>query len=203
MAATSEDFEHLRVPLIIAAVLVAIGGGTVAAMYKWTERAKYDNVAAQMGRTDSGGRLERATEEEKEIRLNILQYRTLAEKGIIGDESRLDWIERLAAIKASRKLFDIHYEISEQKPAENSTSGAEIMMSKMVITLPLLHEEDLFNLLGDLRATPRGYFQVRRCSLTRATAPTDRKTLAPMLNANCELDFYTIREHSLAKVAGS
>lgn len=202
MAGLRDDLSHLQVPLVIAALLLAVGGGTVAAMFKWTDRAKQNNVQAHQTLDEAAGRLARATEEEKEIRLNILQYRSLAGKGIIGEESRLDWIERLAEIKAARKLFDIHYDISEQQRLDNAASGAEIMVSKMTLTLPLLHEEDLFNLLDDLRATPRGYFQVKSCSIARGM-PTEHHALAPTLSANCELDFYTIRERQTAKVAGS
>jgi hypothetical protein len=39
---------------------------------------KQDNAQAQLALSEAGGRLARATEEEKEIRLNILQYRALA-----------------------------------------------------------------------------------------------------------------------------
>jgi hypothetical protein len=203
MAVSRDDFTHLQTPLIIAVVLVATGAAAVAGMYKWADRVRLQNVSAQMARNDASGRLARATEEEREISLNILQYRRLANRGIIGDEHRLDWIERLASIKSSRRLFDIHYEITPQHRLDNTTtSGPAIMVSKMDITLPLLHEGDLFNLLDDLRATPRGYFQVKKCSIARS-APTDRKLLAPTLTASCELDFFTIREPEAAKVAGS
>jgi hypothetical protein len=202
MAMAREDFKHLQVPLAIAAILLALGGGAVAGMFKWTEYAKQSNAQAQAAQSDAAGRLARATEEEKEIRLNILQYRALAAKGIIGEERRLDWIERLAAIKTSRKLFDIRYEISEQQRLDTGTAGgADILVSKMHINLPLLHEQDLLNLLADLRAAPRGYFQVKSCSMVRG-APPDKRVLAPTMAANCELDFYTSRERPGAKVAG-
>jgi hypothetical protein len=111
--------------------------------------------------------------------------------------------ERLNAIRIARKLFDFHVEISEQRKLDNTASGAEIMVTKTALSMPLLHEDDLFNLLGDLRAAPRGYFQVKSCNITRSAVPVDRHLLAPTLNANCELDFFTIREHADARVAGS
>jgi hypothetical protein len=205
MATLQEDLRLLRVPLATAALLLAIGGGTVAAMFKWNEHVKQDNAQAQLALSEAGGRLARATEEEKEIRLNILQYRALAERGIIGEdeEQRLDLQERLNAIRIARKLFDFRVEISEQHKLDNTVSGAEIMVTKMVLSMPLLHEEDLFNLLADLRAAPRGYFQVKSCSIARSTAAVDRHVLMPTLNANCELDFFTIREHADTRVAGS
>jgi hypothetical protein len=205
MATLREDLRLLQVPLATAALLLAIGGGTVAAMFKWTEHVKQENTQAQLALAEAAGRLARATEEEKEIRLNILQYRALAERGVIGEdeEQRLDLQERLNAIRIARKLFDFRVELSEQRKLDSTVSGPEIMVTKMALTMPLLHEEDLFNLLDDLRAAPRGYFQVKSCDITRSTAPVDRHLLAPALNAKCELDFFTIRERPDAKVAGS
>jgi hypothetical protein len=205
MAALREDFRHLQVPLAIAVVLLAIGGGTVAAMFKWTEHMKQDNAQAQLALSEAAGRLARATEEEKEIRLNILQYRALTERGIIGEdeEQRLDLQERLNAIRIARKLFDFHVEIAEQRKLDSTASGAEIMVTKMTLNMPLLHEDDLFNLLSDLRAAPRGYFQVKSCNIVRATVPSDRRVLAPTLTANCALDFFTIHERPDTRVSGS
>ena len=91
----------------------------------------------------------------------------------------------------------------QQKREENSpVSGPEIMVSRMLLTLPLLHEEDLFHLLGDLRANNRGYFQVKTCAIGRGLAAVDRRVLAPTLDASCQLDFYTIRERAAPKPAG-
>jgi hypothetical protein len=187
----------------VAVLLLAAGAGLVAAMFKWTDGAKKDNVQAQQLRAEAIGKLSRAQEEEKEISLNIIQYRALADKGVIGEERRLDWIERIAAIKTTHRLYDIHYEIAEQRRLDNPASETELMMSKMVLTMPLLDEEDLFGLLRDMRAANRDYFQVKSCSITRAAVLTDRRVLAPTLNATCELDFYTIREKTAVKVAGS
>jgi hypothetical protein len=205
MATLREDLKLLQVPLATAALLLAIGGGTVAATFKWAEHVKRENAQAQLALSEAAGRLARATEEEKEIRLNILQYRALAERGIIGEdeEQRLDWQERLNAIRIARKLFDFRVDISEQRKLDGTVSGAEIMVTKMLLSMPLLHEEDLFNLLADLRAAPRGYFQVKSCNIVRSAAPTDRHQLAPTLNANCELDFFSIREHTDARAVGS
>jgi hypothetical protein len=203
--AARDDFKHLQVPLTIAAVAIALGAALAAGSLKWTEQARQEQLQAQAARVEAAGKLARAREEEQEIKHNLLQYRALADQGIVGEENRLDWIERIAAIKLSRKLYDIHYEIAEQKKLDDSganASGPDIMISRMNLNLPLLHEGDLFHLLGDLRAGTRGYFQVRSCQLSREP-PADRRALAPQLGANCELDFYTIRERVPTKVAGS
>jgi hypothetical protein len=203
MASIRDDLKYLRFPLAAALVLATVGIGGAAAMQKWSEQATLGQAQAEAARNEAQGRLARANEEEHEIKLNMQQYRTLASQGIVGEENRLDWIERIAAIKAARKLYDIRYEISEQKKDENSPpSGPEIMVSRMLLTLPLLHEEDLFHLLADLRAANRGYFLVKGCTISRVLNAIDRRILAPTLDASCLLDFYTIRERAAPKPAG-
>jgi hypothetical protein len=201
--ATREDFKQLRVPLVVAAVVVAICAALIVGMRKWTEEAKREQQQAQVTQNEARGKLARAREEEMEIKRNLQQYQALVSKGIVGEENRLDWIERINAIRLAHKLYDIRSEISEQRKLDSTvTSGPDIMVSRMDLGLPLLDEDDLFVLLGDLRASRRGYFQVKSCRITRGN-PVDRKTLAPTMDAACQLDFYTIREHSDIKVAGS
>jgi hypothetical protein len=200
--AMGEDLKRLRLPLVIAVVLIAISAGVVMAVQKWTEQARREQAEAQAALAESRGRLARAREEESEIKRSLQQYRELVARGIVGDENRLEWIERINAIRLAHKLYDIRAEISEQKKLDNPAVGPDIMVSRMDISMPLLHEDDLFKLLTDLRASSRGYFQVKTCNLDRGP-PVDRRALAPTLTATCELDFYTIRERVAAKVAGS
>ncbi len=200
--AMREDIKRLRVPLVIAAVLLAIGAAAVAGMQKWTEQARREQAEAQALVADSRAKLARAREEEQEIKRSLQQYRELLARGIVGDENRLEWIERINAIRLAHKLYDIRAEISEQKKLDNPATGPDIMVSRMDISLPLLHEDDLFQLLDGMRAGGHGYFQVKSCNLDRGL-PVDRRVLAPTLNSTCALNFYTIRERLPAKVAGS
>jgi len=202
MSTARDDIKYLRVPLIIAALLVAIDGGVVWGMLKWTEQTQREQAQAQSELRDVQGKLARAREEEQEINRNLVRYRALLDKGIIGEENRLDWIERINAIRIAHKLYDIRSEMSEQARLDNSPIGPDIMVSRMKISLPMLHEDDLFQLLADLRASSRGYFQVKKCNLLRG-APADRRVLAPTMDAICELDFYTVRQRAADKVAGS
>lgn len=204
MSTYRDDLKHLQTPLIIAGLLLAAGAAGVLGMLKWTEQARLENVRIIATRNEAQGRLSRAREEEQEIKLNLQQYRQLAAKGIVGEENRLDWIERIAIIKSERRLFDIRYDIAEQKKVDaSSTSGPEIMVSKMGVVLPLLHEDDLFNLLDDLRKGQGGYFQIKKCTISRNATPLDRRVVRPTLDASCEIEFYTIRERATTPPAGT
>ena len=203
MASNRDDFKHLQVPLAIAALLIATGVAAVAGAYKWTEQSKRESVQVEATRNEAQNHLARAREEEQEIKHSLLQYRKLASEGIVGEENRLEWIERIAKIKSARKLYDIKYDISEQHKMDfPGPSGPDIMVSKMTLRLPLLHEDDLLNLLGDMRSGNRGYFQVKSCSLVRSNSQIDRRVLLPMQEGTCNLEFYTIRERA-AKPAGA
>lgn len=200
--AMRDDLRYLRVSLIVGAVLLAAGAGVVVGMQKWAVRAAAEQSAAQARLAEARGKLASAREEELEIKRNLQQYRALVAKGIVGEENRLGWIERINAIRIAHKLFDIRSDIAEQRKLDNPVSGPDIMVSHMDISLPLLHEGDLFQLLSDLRVTDRSYFQVKSCNLARG-APIDRRVLAPTMTATCGLDFYSIRERVPPKAAGS
>jgi hypothetical protein len=44
---------------------------------------------------------------------------------------------------------------------------------------------------------------VKSCNIVRAAVPSDRRVVAPTLNANCGLDFFTIHERPDTRVSGS
>ena len=42
----------------------------------------------------------------------------LLDRGVIGDERRLDWVDRIGEIKTARKLFDVRYSIDVQRAVD-------------------------------------------------------------------------------------
>ncbi len=121
------------------------------------------------------------------------RVQALEEAGFIGDEKRLDWVDTLHAIRRSRQLFKIDYEIGPQQKADPALVGNPIgpwvwRMSPMRIQLSALHEGDLINLLDKLRAQSRPWLHIQRCSLQRAEQPRPQGPAA-QLDAQCQLQW--------------
>jgi len=198
--------QRLAVPGIVAAALVAGGLAAVILTQRLVLSAAGEQKAAAAERQSAQGKLARATDEEREIRDRLVDYRKLVDRGVIGDEQRLDWVDRIGEIKAARKLFDVKYTIEAQRPVDYPGLAAvgaaaagevEVMASPMKLDMSLLHEEDLFRFLDDLRRALSAHVVVKSCTLQRSGGATAERGLAPRLQASCDIDLVTIRDRRM------
>ena len=190
--------QRLVGPGAIAAAFVAVGIVAVVMTHQLVQRARGDQKTVAIEREVAQNKLARATDEEREIREKLVDYRKLRERGLIGDEQRLDWVERIAQIKAARRLFDVKYSIEPQRQADypGIAGGGEVefMVSPMKVELTLLHEEDLLRFIGDLRAAVSSHVLVKSCTVQRLDRPARERAVMPRLRADCMIDLVTIRD---------
>jgi hypothetical protein len=190
--------QRLVVPGIVAVALAAAGATAVFLAQQVVQKTGAEQKAASADRDNAQNRLALATDEEREIREKLGEYRKLRSRGLIGDEQRLEWVERIAEIKARRKLFDVKYAIEPQRPADypgiGGTGDVEFLVSPMRVDLTLLHEGDLFRFLEDLRGALNSHVLVRSCTMQRLERGTAERVLAPRLRAECAIDLVTIRD---------
>ncbi len=193
------DIKRLRWPIIGAAILIAMGVAAITASERYVDVAKESRKGTLARRTAAQERLASAAEEEKQIRANLVYYQKMIDAGIVGPKDRLDLIEKIAAIKTDRKLFEIKYNISPQRaleyPGIQPTGAWDFVNSPMRLDMTLLHEDDLLNFLADLQASKQTHVVVRKCVLQRipgaALTPT---TAAPMLQSECLVDLINLME---------
>ena len=193
--------QRLAMPGILAAALVAGGVAAVLLTQELVQKAAGEQQAAAAERQSAQSKLDRATDEEREIRDRLVDYRKLLDRGVIGDEQRLDWVDRIAEIKTARKLFDVKYSIEAQRPADYpglaGGGDVEFMASPMKLEMSLLHEEDLFRFLDDLRRALSAHVVVKSCALQRTDRAASDRGLAPRLQASCEIDLVTVRDRKM------
>lgn len=197
---TKDDFRRVR--LSLAALLAMLGAG-VAVIYATMQlhaAEKKNHARAVAQRSDSQGKLARSRDEELELKNKIARYNALTARGVFREEMRLDWIELIRQIKTSRKLFDLQYEFNPQNTIDASllpgaSPNYEFLSSSMLLRMKLLHEDDLFNFLADLRAGAQAYLRIRRCDVSRLPkGSVEAKGIPPQLSADCTIDWITIRE---------
>lgn len=200
VAFTKDDLKRIGLSLAAAILMAGVGAGIVFTSTQQLQAEKKSHASAQARRAEQQNRLAHARDEEQEIKQKIARYNTLAARGIIGDEKRLDWVEHIRRIRAERRLYDIEYEIAPQQPIEAAILPAaagrfEFRSSGMRMKLPLLHENDLLDFLDDLGATAPAYLRARECSVARLPRDPARKGgPAPQLGAECTIDWITIRD---------
>ena len=100
----------------------------------------------------------------------LSDYRKFIDKGLIGEEKRLSWIEELEAVNKNMALPKLSYAINpretiELKHIKNRNKKIKINVSEMQIQAGLLHEGDFFTLLQKLEQNAVGFYSLKSCSL--------------------------------------
>jgi len=124
-------------------------------------------------------------------------FAKLQTRGVIGEEQRLEWVELLRDIRDKRRLLDLQYEIAAQRPLDAGPgNGFAFYASTMTMQLKLLHEEDLLRFLDDLRQQARALIQIKSCTVERLPRNNPRSGIPAQLQAECRIDWITLREVS-------
>src|SRR5262249_7285763 len=105
------DLRRLRGPIGLALLAVAVGAVCLTLANAYRESASQAREASRVTRVAAQERVLRVSEEEREIRENLVDFERMREQGMLGDQNRIDWIESIARIKNNRKLFEIKYRI--------------------------------------------------------------------------------------------
>lgn len=195
------DFKRLRLPLAAALVLLAIGAAALLMSERYLAEARKQQQAARAQLSAAKERFVRVAEEEREIRDNLVHFRRMADRGMVGAEKRLEWIEAIAATRTRRHLFEVRYKVEPQRPVDYpgisqnvKGPGAVFMASRVKLDIQLLHEEDLLNFLADLNAAGNSYLSARDCELARIEGGgPSGGPLRARLRASCVIDFITLK----------
>ena len=199
MKLTTADFAKLQYSLLAALLMAAIGAGSVFFALNQSKAAKVARNAAQAERNEFAGKLDRVRSEEREIKQKSAVFAELQKRGVVGEEQRLEWVELLKDIRDKRRLIDLQYEFAPQRALEITAAGAPasayaFYASSMKMQVKLLHEEDLTRLLGDLRQQAAALIQVKACNVSRIAHGAGESSLAAQLQADCLIDWITLRE---------
>jgi hypothetical protein len=201
MTLTQQDWRKLRYPILcLGGALVMVG-----LLVSLADQYRTKNVTAlqiQQNLLNQARQKYQSSGMEKETIIQYLPiYNDLLLKGFVGEERRIEWIERLRQIHAQHKLFSIDYQIGLQedyKPSFIPSMGTFVLhRSTMKLNMDMLHEGDLLSLLDGLheQTTP---FIVRDCEIKRPIgAVVNTKILASNLKAACEIDWLTLRDPQL------
>ncbi len=185
------DFKRIRSSMLLSLAMLFCGSLTV--YYAINDRRQAQRTQANTARVlaEADAKLKQVSNEESEVKKKSLIFNQLQERGVIGDEQRLEWIELLKDIRDRRRLLDLEYEIAPQRQIEGSSDNDfSFYASAMKLQVKLLHEEDLERLLADLRSQAKALIMVRSCTVSRLPIVSDEHA---NLLAACEIDWITLR----------
>jgi hypothetical protein len=201
MSMTPQDRRKLQWPIIGLVLAVMIVGLLVT----YADQYRAENELAlqtQQNLLNQARQKFQSSGIEKETIIQYLPiYNKLLASGFVGEERRIEWIEALRQIHAQHKLFSIDYSIGLQESYNPSflpnLGNFKLKRSVMNLKLDMLHEGDLLALLDGLheQTTP---FIVRECEIKRPVgAIVNAKNMVPNMQANCEIDWLTLRDPQL------
>lgn len=187
------EFALLRTAALTCAGVIALGV-TAVLLSSWHVRGSEAALEhAQQLRSASYSRFSLVDQEKQEIRQFQPQFVALRNKGLIGEENRLAWVDQIRLIQERRKLLPLTYEIEPLQPIAQDPGvdlGDYLLQgSRMKLHMDLLHEADLFDFLADLKR--HGYFAVQDCSIRRAGGAVNAVN-TPSLTADCRLNWLTM-----------
>lgn len=198
MKLDAKDWQNLKTPLLIL-------GGVFIALGALIGYAHYYNQQQQKALENQKNQLNNARQRylssgsEKDVITEYLpQYRKLIDKGFVGEERRIEWVDELRMQHQQHKLYAIQYNIGQQeeyKPTFALNLGAFVLhRSVMKLELDMLHEGDILKLTESMANSDAPPFMLRSCEMLRVNHSSTFNQLIPNLHAKCELDWLTIHE---------
>jgi len=198
MKLEQNDWKKLQIPLAILGGIVVV----VVVCIVFAQQYKVDQEQAlltQQNQLNAARQRYQYSGLEKEIITEFLpQYQALINKGFVGEERRIEWVERLREQHKNHKLFGIKYSIKQQEkytPAfATNLGGFTLSRSIMQFELDMLHEGDLLQLTESLSGANAAALILRDCEITRLNEGGALSAqLTANLHAQCELDWLTLR----------
>jgi hypothetical protein len=191
-----KDVGALGRPLMVVAVIVAASAGGIYYTKGLVKQARTSLTAAQGQLDEARKRVQQSGEERDMITRYVGPYTALVERGIVGEEQRLNWVDALRAANSQTKLYGVEYEVGTQQPyafaTEVQAAGIPVQQSLMKLRFGVLYETDLLAFFRSLQTQNVGVFSVNQCVLQRMTRDPTPPANAPTLRAECEVSWITI-----------
>ncbi len=199
MTLDKQDWHKLQTTLVILVTVVMVA---VLLLFSAQNYSVEQEAALQMQQNllnAARQRYQSSGIEKDTITEYLPQYQALINKGFVGEERRIEWVDALRELQKNNKLFGIKYNISQQedfRPAFTPNLGGFVLhRSIMKLDLDMLHEGDILQLTESLSTKNAAPFMLRDCEITRLNSGgTLSKQLIANLHAQCQLDWLTARE---------
>lgn len=199
MQLDKQDWQKLQLPLVLLGGVIAV----VVVLLGFAQNYHANQALAletQQNLLNAARQRYQSSGMEKDTIVEYLpKYQALISKGFVGEERRIEWVDNLRAQHKNHKLFGIKYNIGQQEKYTPSfapnVGGFTLQRSTMRLELDMLHEGDLLQLTESLNANNTASFMLRDCEIVRLNAGGALSNqLIANLNAQCELDWLTLRE---------
>jgi len=201
---SKEGSKALRGAWIVLALAVAFGAALAYGSYWYLQQEKKDTVASTRRLQEAKARTEAVRRELEDLRTSSKVFQGLLDRGVLQEERRLDFIERLDQLKTTHRLASLEYDIDPQRvlPLAGGRvfNSLDVMGSRVKLRFKALHEGDALAFLEDLSSPPRGFNAMSRCHLFRIER-AGGDLASPRVEANCTLEWISLRDKGKSRAS--
>ena len=190
------DWSILKRPLILFCSCLTVSISLIGSSYYFNDKlSKEFNNNKRIFQSVSRRYLD-VDKEETLLREFYPKFIKLYEKGVIGREKRLNWIETLRDAGEKIELPTLNYAIKSQEEFRPGYTinygGYKLYRSNMELKLGLLHEGDLLKLIDYLNKNVAGLYTISECNFRLNSQEIKLDKNASNISATCLLQWVTI-----------
>ena len=190
------DWSLLKTPIILLSVCSVIAITLISGSYYFNDKLNKEYKQNKTVFQSISRRYLDVDQEEKVLLDYYPKFVNLYNKGIIGREKRLNWIEALRQAGETVKLPSLTYSINSQEEHIPeyviNYSGYTIYRSSMELNLGLLHEGDLFKLIDYINQEADGIYTLSECTFSMNGREVNFDKNHANISASCLLYWLTI-----------
>ncbi len=196
MADNKPDWSILRGSLILFVICLVASAAMLAGSFEFRQRMEREYDGNHSRFRNASQQYLSVDEEERIIDEFYPEFVRLYRAGLLGGERRLSWLETLREAGDAIKIPELTYKIESQRLSEPDfevrLGSYGIYVSPMNLSIGLLHEGDLFQLLNALDRDARGQYSVRSCEFKMVEGEINLDPNVSNIKADCLLDWLTV-----------
>lgn len=201
MSDFQSDLPYIKWGLATLLAALAAGGTAVVLSQHFLGNSQQGHSAAQRQLNTARHNLSAATDDKQNMASYAQEYSMLLKRHIVGNETRLDWIDGLEQLRHRNLVMGFSYNISPQQPYKPpvplDNGNFDLMRSNMTLNFDLLHEGQLMNFFDALRSSISGWFILDGCAITRTdTTGNGEPGTVPQLKAECSGGWLTLKDRN-------
>jgi len=190
------DWGILKGAIILFCICLVLGGSLITWSYYFNSKLNKELRQNKALFQSVSRRYLDVDQEEKLLREYFPQFVSLYNRGIIGREKRLNWIEALRRSGEEINLPALRYSINSQEQFVPEFTvnygGYALYRSSMELNLGLLHEGDLFRLLNYIDENAKGAYTISECTFRINGSEIVFEKNRANISAACVLNWLTI-----------
>ena len=197
--------KELRAPMITFASILVASIAIVSGSNYYLEYEKRDDKTSEGRMRAAQAKLDAIRKEREDMRTSSETFRELLARGMLNEEKRLDLIEMVDRLKSEHRVVSLDYEVSPQRalqlPGGRAFNAIEVSASRVKFKVQTLHDGDLLGFLDGLIKQQQSFFNLDRCTVQRLDSGATK--LSPGVEAECTMEWITVRDKRMAKAKGA